>query len=833
MPTDLFRIETDQVVLTWAEARRGKYTAISTIDPPPGLLQIHRRRPGLQFGARTWRDGVPEAVAGDPDEIVGPRFSEQTDYSIFLQSKSDAPVTITHRDPLAHSGLSSEDGGRVVHGYVNFGSQVGRSIYSVLVDGQPEFDFEIEVFPTKIDYRDDYKRMLADVQEILTALAMEYLQTTFQFGRRAEAPQPSHIEWLTLLRRIADELERALHHIARRPVRGLIRESADVRVEQIRRVDSSLRSAVLRGAGAGRRIDLGSNLAVRERLPAHQPCQTLDTPEHRWLRAQLDRIVRRLGQLRQDEESRPQSDRRARVLRELDHLKAKIARLRTLEPMAATEAAPPPGFASLQLMTAPGYHEAYRACLVLSFGLRIEGGPFRLSAKDTSLLYEYWCYLALIQVVSEVTSTRARADDLFSIQQQGLHVHLEQGRRTTVPFDMPTGGRISVIYNPLFHSDAYLVDQKPDLLITFEDDHWRPLHLLLDAKYRVDGSPEYVQRYQTPGPPEDAINVLHRYRDAIIETEHGHLDSPALRRTVVQAAAAFPYAERFEGEFEQSRLWRALATIGVGAVPMLPDHVDYLRQWVRSCLRHGGWALADRAISHRGREQARDWRGAAAEPVLIGVLRGGYQKQHLDWIRAKRLYYLRRYSTQRLQYATKWVALYSPSLLRDPGAVTHCAPVLGVNVVARRMISTPWPAHGDPDELCVLYELGEVTELSHAIENPGSDQAGQRFSSHRWTSRLGLERARNVSELTLETEPEWRLYEQLRAAGTEFRLSPGRPAVVDPEDPAGRTWFVVAGNMGVRYAGATGFMIRHPSGSETCISRAEGVFELIARTIGG
>ena len=38
--------------------------------------------------------------------------------------------------------------------------------------------------------------------------------------------------------------------------------------------------------------------------------------------------------------------------------------------------------------------EAYRACLVLSLGLRIEGGPLALSVKDLSLLYEYWCYLA-------------------------------------------------------------------------------------------------------------------------------------------------------------------------------------------------------------------------------------------------------------------------------------------------------------------------------------------------------------------------------------------------------------------------------------------------------
>lgn len=832
--TLLFRIETDEVLLKWQLTGRGQPVPISTVDPPPGRLRIQPRREGLHFGEGTWRDGVPQAVASDPEETAGPRIFEETEYRVFLTSKAGAPVEMKHRDPLVYSDLSREGKGRIVHGTVNFRSQVGRSIFSVVVDDRPEFDVEIEVFPTKIDYESDYKRLLAEVQEILTGLALEYLQSTFQLGVHLEVPEPTHVEWLTLLRGIADELERALQQITRRPVRELVRERTVVRAERVRQIDSWVRSAVRRGTGSGRRLALGDGLAVRERLPALQPRQTLNTAEHRWLAAQLDRILRRLGRLRREEQGRRESDRRNRVLQELDALKARTARLRRLEPIAAAEGHPLPGFASLQLMTVPGYRQAYRACLILALGLRIEGGPFQLSAKRISLLYEYWCYLALVQLVSEVTGTKARADELFSVRQQGLHVLLEKGRKTTVSFEASAGRKISVSYNPLFGGDSHLIAQKPDLLITFEDAHWRPLHLLLDAKYRVDGSSEYKGRYGTAGPPEDAINVLHRYRDAILEREHGRRERSDLRRTVVQAAAAFPYREPFEGEFERGRLWQALRTIGVGAIPMLPDDVQYLRAWIRSCLRHGGWALADQAISHRGREQAREWRTAASEPVLVGVLRGDYQKEHLAWICERRRYYLPRYRTQRLQYATKWVALYSPAVLRDPGAVTHCARVEGVDVVTRWEISTPWPSHGgDAEALYVLYELGEVRELGHAIENPGPDQTGQRFSSHRWTSRLGLERARDVSELTLETEPEWRLYEDLQAAQIAFRLKPSRPRVLDRDDPSGRTWFLIDDGPRVRYAGASGFLVKDRSGRERFFAAVERVLTEIADGDGG
>lgn len=826
--TVLFRIETDRVELAWKKARRGDPVPISMIEPPPGRLEIRARRDDLQFGEKTWRGDVPQAVANDPEETEGPRIYEQTDYKIFLQSKSKAPVSITQRHPPPYYDLSSENDSRVLHGYVNFGSEVGRSVFSVLVGNRGEFDFEIEVFPTKIDYQSDYRRLLAEVQEILTGLALEYLQSTFQLGFRAKVPKPSHIEWLTLLQGIADELERALHQISRRPLRNLTREPTVVRAEQVRRIDSSVRSAVRQGAGSGCCIDLEDGITVRERLPAHQPRQTLDTSEHRWLAAQLDRILRRLGRLRREEQDWRESDRRDRILGELDALKARIAPLRRLEPITAAEGPPSPGFASLQLMTAPGYHEAYRACLVLSLGLRIEGGPLRLSAKRISLLYEYWCYLALLRLVSEVTGAEIRPDELFSIRQHGLHVLLEKGRKTTVSFKTAAGRKLSVSYNPLFSNDSYLIAQKPDLLITFEDEHWRPLHLLLDAKYRIDASPRYRERYGAPGPPEDAINILHRYRDAILETKHGQLEDSDPQHTVVQAAAAFPYRESLGGQFRSSRLWQALGRIGVGALPMLPDEVQYLRDWIESCLRHGGWALAEQAIDHRGRQQARDWRAAASEPVLVGVLRGGYQEQHLNWIFTRRLYYLPRYKTQRLQYVTKWVAIYSPSVLRDPGAVTHYAPVQSVDVVSRREISTPWPSHGgDPDRLYVLYELGAISKLDHPIENPAPGESGQRFSSHRWTSRLALERARSVSELTLETEPEWRLYEDLRACGIAFDLRPGRPAAVDPQEPAGRTWFLTENGPRLRYAGASGFLIRYGSGKRRYVSRVEQVLEAV------
>ena len=72
----------------------------------------------------------------------------------------------------------------------------------------------------------------------------------------------------------------------------------------------------------------------------------------------------------------------------IKQLKFRMARLLSLEPIAAADGDPPAGFASLQLVSAPGYREAYRLLLFLRMGLRLEGDLFKLAVKDLDVLYE-------------------------------------------------------------------------------------------------------------------------------------------------------------------------------------------------------------------------------------------------------------------------------------------------------------------------------------------------------------------------------------------------------------------------------------------------------------
>ena len=498
---------------------------------------------------------------------------EQTDYTLFVQSKQEAPVRLRHRDPVLVQGLQRSDAGRVVHGVINFGTQVGQSRFVVEADGIGVFEFVVEVFPSKLDYRRDYEALREDVQAIAMDLVLDYLRATYKPGWEAPSGTPGAVAWMLLLRHVVDDLEQALAYVARQPQWGTRRTVEEHRADRIRRPDAALRRVVQRGRGRGAwRVVAG--LPVRERLPAARGQYTLDTPEHRWLAARLALIRARLADLHAEEARRPISLRRRRVLDELEDMQRRFARLARLSVIEEAEGAPPEE-PSLRLLTAPGYREAYRACLCLNQGLSLDGGPHRLGLKELHLLYEYWCFLTLARLAAEIAGRRDSLRSLIAVEQSGLRLRLRKGRVQTITFPLASGRRLDVTYNPRFGGRGYLVPQQPDLLLTLHRADGTVARYVLDAKYRLDASPSYRRRYGLPGPPTDALNDLHRYRDAIRDRRS---------RPVVQAVALYPYREEEPGLFEKSRHGRMIDEIGVGAIPLLPGETGHLEAWLRGVL---------------------------------------------------------------------------------------------------------------------------------------------------------------------------------------------------------------------------------------------------------
>ncbi len=548
----LFSITTDRVRIAWSGP-----PAPPDATAPPGYLTVE----ALRDEAEVQVEGT-----GDGRRL---RLAEQTPYRLFVTSRTGGPVAIRHRDPVVIDQLASDEAEQVVSGIVDFGGQVGRSRFVVAVGDTPEVAFEVEVFPTKMPHR-EVERMRGEIDEALAGLAFEYLRATQTFAVES-ASVSRRATWLTLLRRTLPALEHALGQVAARPHRDLRREVRPVRTEQVARPDASVRRAVRRGQGMGAVQRLRSGLPVRSVLPSRRARVTLDTPEHRWLRARVTTAHRVLAALHADEAARPPSARRRRVLADLTDAEVRLARLLRLAPLAAASPGPPPA-PTPRLLAAPGYADAHAACRMLDLGLALAAGPVPHATKDLPLLYELWAYLTLVRAVAGLLGQPVPPSAFFRAEHRGVRFLLRRGRRHGVAFELP-GGRVTLAYNPRFSAAPGLMAQRPDFLMTVESEG-QTRRFVLDAKYRRDESPGYLRRYGAPGPPEDALGDLHRYRDAIIE--------PGPRRTVEQAVALFPAGAT--DAFARSRLWTAVERIGVGAIPLVPGETAWLERWLRRVL---------------------------------------------------------------------------------------------------------------------------------------------------------------------------------------------------------------------------------------------------------
>lgn len=819
---DIFKIETEQTQLIWSPPK-GESRVDS--EPPKGRLAI-TPSDSSQNDFRIWRAGIPAEVASNLEIKVGPRLLEETAYSVLLLGKDNRKVELRQHDPTIVQGLHSANDGTIFHGSINFKSQIGTSSFSVYVDGKREYEFEVEVFPSKLDYVADYDAIVADIQEFLPGLVFEYLRSTFKLGFATDSDNPSRLEWMFLLRHVIDHLEGGLRYIEQHPHHDLIGKRVSTRAEKVRRPDATISRLVVQGKGTGPKSRGTSGRELPSRLPERRAQMTWDALEHRWLSSQLNRIRQTLVEIQAAERKTPSHNKARQILimQELADFENRIAALQSIEPIRQAKGFIPAGFTSLTLQSKPGYREAYRACVMLLQGLRVDGGPVGLSVKEIHQLYEYWCYLTLVRLLAKITGEPIPVRQLFSIESDGLRVRLKRGETNTLTF--PDGERtLELTYNPKYKDDSFVLSQKPDLVLTIRDPRLSVTRLIFDAKYRIRTDASYLKQWGSPGPPQDSIDALHRYRDAIMEvTGKDGPRSERCKQTVIEGVVFFPHVD-LDDEFKSSLHWTRLEGVGIGAIPFLPRETRYVEEWLRKVLRESGKSLAERTIPHPAHEQLRSWLQEAKETVLVGVLRPDAH-EHLDWIKLARCYYTVLIPSQDRQLNSQWVAIYSPASIRTPGAVTHLAPVKNIDVKYRREIDTPWQPTGGANEQQVVYQLGELQELPNPIENRGRGGSAKRFSHNRWTSRLGITMAHEVRELLLETSPEWELYEQLRRNDLDFTLKPGPAKLPDEKDLHGRAWFVVK-DYRVQYRGAAGFLIRRTGRPNQFCTNVDDVLKIL------
>lgn len=124
-------------------------------------------------------------------------------------------------------------------------------------------------------------------------------------------------------------------------------------------------------------------------------------------------------------------------------------------------------------------------------------------------------------------------------------------------------------------------DNRPDIVLTIRKPDGFELTYLFDAKYRVSDDNEFTKEDKeeinelraADYPPSDAINQMHRYRDAIYYGEKQQNVQQHSAKEIIGGYILFP--GRGDDVAVRNRyFYKSIETVNIGAFPLLPDHKD-------------------------------------------------------------------------------------------------------------------------------------------------------------------------------------------------------------------------------------------------------------------
>lgn len=240
-------------------------------------------------------DAGATMVVGDVHSgiyTVFPLFFEQQRYEIVIEANGDDTIAFWHdnlniRNKVTRVGRNS----KILSGVINFGNEIGLSDLVVQVDGSNYLRLTIEVFPTKIGYKDDYKAIVEDVTREVYSIVFDFLKKTYLGYQQSDHVNSSPVEFFAVIRHIFADFMKAADMILAQPHHLLETSHEVLPSHKIKRIDNrGLRwienhpDLAKRGNG---RVLVSKALAVKKQI-------TYDTKENRLTKYILQTTAKKL-----------------------------------------------------------------------------------------------------------------------------------------------------------------------------------------------------------------------------------------------------------------------------------------------------------------------------------------------------------------------------------------------------------------------------------------------------------------------------------------------------------------------------------------------------------
>lgn len=123
-------------------------------------------------------------------------------------------------------------------GIINFKGEIGFTDFIIKVNGKEEVKITLEVYPSKISYKEDYKNILRDVNEEIYNLAYGFLGRTYLSSEVNNMKNKDDSEFYSILNYVIKKLIRAIDVVLNNPYHSLQKESKIAKYQNVRNVTS-------------------------------------------------------------------------------------------------------------------------------------------------------------------------------------------------------------------------------------------------------------------------------------------------------------------------------------------------------------------------------------------------------------------------------------------------------------------------------------------------------------------------------------------------------------------------------------------------------------------
>lgn len=692
-----------------------------------------------------------------------PIFFENGNYQLVITPKRDEHYTFYHEHPLLRKAVGRVnimDNRYLLLGNLQFQNEVGLSTFEIRSDKERLLQVTLEIFPTKLDYKEDYKRLLEEVNDEIYNLAYHFIKKTYLTAKINVEGKPSRSEFFRLLTHHFDHLMKSVSQIERQPHHKLITTHVKVRGEQLGRLDQTGRKYLNKRPKLFVDVKNGIELNNSSVMPSSglkiKKELTYNTLENQFIKW----IMLRLKDRAQDLLEKIQAANHRFEREQDDDLICSIStKIKALEQQLKNTFWRSIGkldrsVMSLVIQMAPGYRDVFQTYLILSKGLSLQGKIYQMSVKDVATMYEYWTFIKLGQILGK--KYEMISQDIIKVNREGLFVNLDTNSTAKRVYKHPVTKEQIILTYQKTERNLPTVSQKPDTTLSIEkkgkDFHY---NYIFDAKYRIDFAVEgsyYQRHYQKPGPMEDDINTMHRYRDSLVV----EIDGP-FERTAFGAYILFPWKN--EEEYEDHHFYQSIGKVNIGGLPFLPNATRVVEQFIEHLIEKSPEEIQQEGILPRGTKQ--DWISSLDEKVLVGTV------PTVENYRAYRQHLFYHLPTSRLKKGwqeAKYIALYAKSGVAPQNGITLLGKIIDIQIVKRdQIIELP----KINSEEYIRFEIEVWEELKEAIK-----PVGYGISVYTMTTLNTLKQAKELPEIFMKTKEEMALWRMLRriSDNIQFKL---------------------------------------------------------------